>query len=69
MTEDDDREALEARIALLQIEHRDFDASISALLGQPHVDQIQVQRLKRRKLFLRDEIEALKDGLTPDIIA
>ncbi|MDA0338847.1 MAG: DUF465 domain-containing protein [Proteobacteria bacterium] len=69
MTEDDDREALEARIALLQIEHRDLDASISALLGQPHVDQIQVQRLKRRKLFLRDEIEALKDGLTPDIIA
>ena len=69
MTEDDDREALEADIARLEIEHRDLDASITALQAQPHVDQIQAQRLKRRKLFLRDEIEILKDGLTPDIIA
>jgi hypothetical protein len=53
----------------LQQEHRDLDAAISALMNSPGSDVIQVQRLKKRKLVLRDRIRAIEDQLTPDIIA
>lgn len=56
-------------IERLREEHRDLDAAISALthLGTP--DQLQLQRLKKRKLVLRDRIAFLDDQSTPDIIA
>jgi hypothetical protein len=56
-------------LARLQQEHRDLDAAISALAFSSGSDLIQVQRLKKRKLILRDNIRAIDDQLTPDIIA
>ncbi len=57
------------RIELLKIEHRDLDSAIDALLEQNSTDQLQIARLKKRKLRLRDEIAMLEDQLIPDIIA
>ena len=48
---------------------RDLDAAISALQHSPGSDLLQVQRLKKRKLYLRDRISHIEDQLTPDIIA
>lgn len=62
-------EEIRRRLAVLQVEHRDLDDSITALIAAPHVDQLQLVRLKRRKLRLRDEIAMLEDQLIPDIIA
>ena len=64
-----DRAALEAKLAQLEIEHSDLDASILALQTQAQVDQIRVQRLKKRKLALKDQIAKVRSELTPDIIA
>ena len=58
-----------ARLAELRLQHQDLDAAISALEGRPQADQIQIARLKKRKLALRDEIAELEDQITPDIIA
>lgn len=60
---------LEARLNNLQTEHRDLDAAIGALLESAGHDQVQIARLKKRKLRLRDEIAAVQDQLIPDIIA
>jgi hypothetical protein len=60
---------LRAQLARLRQEHRDLDAAIEALQGTPGSDIIQVQRLKKRKLALRDRITFIEDQLTPDIIA
>jgi hypothetical protein len=68
MTEQE-REELKAQLARLQQEHRDLDSAIEALQASPGKDVIQVQRLKKRKLFLRDRISFIEDELTPDIIA
>ena len=68
MTKEEERE-LREQLARLQQEHRDLDAAIAALIGSPGADLIQVQRLKKRKLVLRDKIRAIEDQLTPDIIA
>jgi hypothetical protein len=68
MTGDDDSD-LRMELARLQQEHRDLDAAIDALIVSPSRDQIQVQRLKKRKLILRDRIAFIDDQLTPDIIA
>ena len=57
------------RVALLRLEHRDLDAGIEALRAAASTDQLQLARLKKRKLKLRDEIAALGDLLVPDIIA
>lgn len=57
------------RIELARIAHRDLDAAIHALADRTVVDQLQVARLKKRKLALRDEIIWLEDQLHPDIIA
>ena len=57
------------RLAGLRIEHRDLDAAISALSAADSQDQLQVARLKKRKLRLRDQIALIEDYLTPDIIA
>jgi hypothetical protein len=66
---DEDERALRAQLARLQQEHRDLDAAIAALALSPGSDLIQVQRLKKRKLVLRDKIRQIDDLLTPDIIA
>lgn len=58
-----------ARLAYLRTEHRDLDAAIDALRGTAGSDQLQLARLKKRKLRLRDEIAMLEDMLVPDIIA
>jgi hypothetical protein len=68
MTKDEERE-LRAQLARLQQEHRDLDAAIEALQVAPGSDVLQVQRLKKRKLHLRDRITFIEDQLTPDIIA
>jgi hypothetical protein len=57
------------RLELLRMEHRDLDAAIEAMLATAASDQLQVARLKKRKLRLRDEISLLEDQLIPDIIA
>lgn len=62
-------EELQHRVAMLRLEHRDLDSAIGALLASPSVDQLQLARLKKRKLRLRDEIAMIEDQLIPDIIA
>jgi hypothetical protein len=68
MTSEEQRD-LEATLAQLRQEHRDLDAAIEALHMVPGSDIIQLQRLKKRKLVLRDRITFVEDQLTPDIIA
>jgi len=65
----DERRAYEAEAEQLLQEHRDLDAAIEALQVVGAFDQLQLQRLKKRKLALRDRIAFLEDILTPDIIA
>ncbi|MBV9347771.1 MAG: DUF465 domain-containing protein [Pseudolabrys sp.] len=65
----EEEHALREQLGRLQQEHRDLDAAIAALAASPASDLIQVQRLKKRKLVLRDKIRAVEDQLTPDIIA
>lgn len=62
-------DALEAELGRLKQEHRDLDAAIEALERGVAGDQLQIQRLKKRKLVLRDRISYIEDELTPDIIA
>ena len=62
-------EEMRKRLAGLRVEHRDLDAAISALSAAGSQDQLQVARLKKRKLRLRDQIALIEDYLTPDIIA
>ncbi|WP_432767928.1 MAG: DUF465 domain-containing protein [Sphingopyxis sp.] len=62
-------EEIVQRLELLRIEHRDLDAAIVALAGGAMPDQLQLARLKKRKLRLRDEIAWCEDQLVPDIIA
>lgn len=57
------------QLEYLRIEHRDLDSAIAALVEAGSVDQMQIARLKKRKLRLRDEISMLQDALIPDIIA
>ena len=64
----DDSE-IQRRLEALRSEHRDLDAAIEALRGTGSADQLQIARLKKRKLKLRDEIVMLEDQLIPDIIA
>lgn len=66
---EDELSAFNAEIEGLRQEHRDLDAAIAALQAATTVDQLQVQRLKKRKLALRDRISKLEDAITPDIIA
>lgn len=65
----EDESELRAQLAQLRQEHRDLDVAIEALHNSPGADLLQVQRLKKRKLHLRDRIIAIEDQLTPDIIA
>ena len=66
---DADTDELASELARLKLEHRDLDSAIEALKRMVAGDQLQIQRLKKRKLILRDRITVLEDELTPDIIA
>jgi len=66
---EDERISLQKELEHLREEHRDLDTAIEALLHLGTTDRLQVQRLKKRKLVLRDRIVYLEDQLTPDIIA
>jgi hypothetical protein len=57
------------RLETLRDEHRDLDEAITALEGLANVDRLQVQRLKKRKLSLKEQIDFLEDEMMPDIIA
>lgn len=57
------------RLLQLKVEHRDLDAAIAALTDAGGQDQLQLARLKKRKLRLKDQIAMIEDYLTPDIIA
>ena len=65
----EDQEALRRKLADLESEHRDLDDVIARMTDGPSVDQLQVQRLKKRKLLLKDEISRVRSKLVPDIIA
>jgi hypothetical protein len=64
-----EQEKLQELLAQLKAEHRDLDDAITALSQRAVPDMIQVQRLKKRKLVLRDEILKTESKLLPDIIA
>lgn len=57
------------RLAELRVEHRDLDDVIARLMEGPYVDQLQVRRLKKRKLMLKDLITRLESDLIPDLDA
>ena len=63
------REDIMRRLELLRVDHRDLKSAIAALATAGSSDQMQIARLKKRKLRLRDEISLLEDQLVPDIIA
>jgi hypothetical protein len=60
---------IRARLELMRIEHRDLDSAIASLAGIAAPDQLQLARLKKRKLRLKDEISMFEGQLIPDIIA
>ncbi|MCC7410180.1 MAG: YdcH family protein [Gammaproteobacteria bacterium] len=67
---DDERNTrIKARLQELQLEHRALDDVVERLSEAVHVDQLQLRRLKKRKLFLKDQIERYKSMLIPDLDA
>jgi hypothetical protein len=68
MTEQEEQELQEALVRLKE-EHRDLDHAILALETMPLPDHLQIKRLKKRKLYLRDRIREIDDQIFPDIIA
>jgi len=67
--EDPKTQMIKAQIAELQLEHRDLDDVIDRLSKELYVDQLQLRRLKKRKLYLKDMIARLKSQLIPDLDA
>jgi len=63
---EEDVESVRVRISVLKVEHRDLDAVISRLADDPVLDELQLKRLKRRKLMLKDQIAMLERQLVPD---
>lgn len=66
---DEERAQIEARILALEIEHHDLDDVIARLVTDPRQDELQLRRLKKRKLLLKDTVARLRDRLIPDILA
>jgi hypothetical protein len=66
---EDEQRVIRDQVERLREEHRDLDAAIEALIRSGAADRLQLQRLKKRKLALRDRMKGLEDELTPDIIA
>lgn len=66
---DDNIEEIRRKLAELTTEHRDLDDVIARMASDPFMDQLRLQRLKKRKLMLKDQIANLENQLIPDIIA
>ena len=66
---DEEKLQISGRLQELEIEHHDLDDIIDRLAGDPTQDQLQLRRLKKRKLVLKDQIQKLRAKLIPDIIA
>ena len=64
-----DDETAQQQLAALKVEHRRLDEEIAALVAAGATDQLELARLKKRKLRLKDEIERMRDRSVPDIIA
>ena len=64
-----DDQTIQQRLIELDVEHRDLDAVIDVLISDGHHDQLQLRRLKKRKLQLKDHITLLKMQLVPDVPA
>ena len=69
MNDFDDPDELRHRLEVLRVEHRDLDDVIARLIEKVPFDQLQLQRLKKRKLGLKDVISRIANALEPDIIA
>lgn len=65
----EDRRKLREELNALMLEHRDLDDVIARIANEGPFDQLQIQRLKKRKLIVKDEIALLESKLVPDIIA
>ncbi len=65
----DEQQALRKKLELLKDEHRDLGTMIDGLLRENIVNQLAVQRLKKKKLLIRDQISKINNQLLPDIIA
>ncbi len=63
------KEILRARLGVLRQEHRALDEKIHSLGETEHMDSLEIRRLKKHKLMLKDQIVRLEDQITPDIIA
>ena len=68
-TEIEEQQILKARLQVLESEHRDLDDVIERLSEDKPFDQLQLQRLKKRKLVLKDEMALVRSRILPDIIA
>ena len=66
---EEEKVQIEQRLQALEVEHHDLDDVIDRLVSDPSQDQLQLRRLKKRKLFLKDQIQRLRGRLIPDIIA
>jgi hypothetical protein len=64
-----DEAAIRRRLAELQLDHNDLEVAIQAIGQSPMPDMLVIGRLKRKKLALKDDIQRIKDRMTPDIIA
>lgn len=65
----DQNQEIKRQLEELKLEHRDLDEAIARISEAPPFDQLHIQRLKKRKLILKDHISMLQDQLLPDIIA
>ena len=66
---EEEKAQIQGRLHALELEHHDLDDVIDRLAHNPAQDRIQLQRLKKRKLVLKDQIQRLRTRLIPDIIA
>ena len=66
---EEEKAQIRQRLQALEVEHHDLDDVIGRLTGDPSLDRLQLQRLKKRKLMLKDQIQRLRARLIPDIIA
>ena len=66
---EEEKAQIRQRLQALEVEHHDLDDVIGRLAGDPAQDRLQLQRLKKRKLILKDQIQRLRARLIPDIIA
>ena len=66
---EEEKSQIRERLQSLEIEHHDLDDVIARLASDPSQDRLQLQRLKKRKLVLKDQIQKLRTRLIPDIIA